>query len=200
MNKYDGKSAVELLKTWARTFDEPFQSASFEFLDNPKLVEWSGAGRPGTHHYGNGGLARHTLEVVELTLRNATSMSGYYQQLSTTNSRIILFLSALFHDSGKLWDYKKDDILETILGGPVDAWTYSQHNKEIHHLIRSTIYWSEVATKHNIPEETKAAVLHCIASHHGRREWGSPVSPQTPEAWILHLSDSMSARVNEKCI
>ena len=38
-------------------------------------------------------------------------------------------------------------------------------------------------------------VLHAILSHHGRREYGSPVSPSTRIAWLLHLCDSISARM-----
>jgi 23S rRNA maturation-related 3'-5' exoribonuclease YhaM len=34
-------------------------------------------------------------------------------------------------------------------------------------------------------------------AHHGRREWGSPVSPATPTAQLLHQSDMTSARMND---
>jgi 23S rRNA maturation-related 3'-5' exoribonuclease YhaM len=43
-----------------------------------------------------------------------------------------------------------------------------------------------------IPE--RDAVIHCMLSHHGRREWGSPVEPVTPEAYILHVADMLSSR------
>ena len=36
-----------------------------------------------------------------------------------------------------------------------------------------------------------------ILSHHGKKEWGSPIEPQSQGAWILHLADMMSARVDE---
>jgi 3'-5' exoribonuclease len=38
-------------------------------------------------------------------------------------------------------------------------------------------------------------VLHAILSHHGMRQWGSPVAPKSRLAWLLHLADSMSARM-----
>ena len=34
-------------------------------------------------------------------------------------------------------------------------------------------------------------------AHHGIRAWGSPVSPNTQLAWLLHLSDNLSARLND---
>jgi 23S rRNA maturation-related 3'-5' exoribonuclease YhaM len=40
-------------------------------------------------------------------------------------------------------------------------------------------------------------ITHNILSHHGMREWGSPVAPATKEAWILHLCDNMSARLDD---
>ena len=35
---------------------------------------------------------------------------------------------------------------------------------------------------------------HIMLSHHGRKEWGSPVLPGTTEAWAVHCADMMSAQ------
>jgi 23S rRNA maturation-related 3'-5' exoribonuclease YhaM len=40
-------------------------------------------------------------------------------------------------------------------------------------------------------------VLHAIIAHHAWREWGSPCTPDTRLAWLLHLCDSLSARLND---
>ena len=40
---------------------------------------------------------------------------------------------------------------------------------------------------------TKAMLLHVILSHHGRKDWGSPVLPQLPEALLIHYCDQLSA-------
>jgi 3'-5' exoribonuclease len=37
-------------------------------------------------------------------------------------------------------------------------------------------------------------VIHCILSHHGRKDWGSPVEPATLEALVLHQADMLSAK------
>jgi len=37
-------------------------------------------------------------------------------------------------------------------------------------------------------------VQHLILSHHGRREYGSPVLPATPEALALHHLDNLDAK------
>lgn len=36
--------------------------------------------------------------------------------------------------------------------------------------------------------------LHCILSHHGKLEWGSSVTPQTAEAYLLHYVDFIDSR------
>jgi 3'-5' exoribonuclease len=38
-------------------------------------------------------------------------------------------------------------------------------------------------------------LLHLVASHHGTKEWGSPVTPKTPEAVLLHAIDNMDAKM-----
>jgi len=37
--------------------------------------------------------------------------------------------------------------------------------------------------------------LHLIGAHHGEPEFGSPVSPKTPEAMALHYIDNLDARL-----
>lgn len=34
---------------------------------------------------------------------------------------------------------------------------------------------------------------HCLAAHHGKMEYGSPVTPHIPEANILNIADNLSA-------
>src|SRR5690606_9342382 len=51
--------------------------------------------------------------------------------------------------------------------------------------------FKDMVTKHNIvlPEEIMMRLEHIILSHHGKLEWGSPVTPQTIEANIVHFAD-----------
>ena len=37
--------------------------------------------------------------------------------------------------------------------------------------------------------------MHLILSHHGQKEWGSPVIPYTLEAQILHYADLIDSRI-----
>ena len=38
-------------------------------------------------------------------------------------------------------------------------------------------------------------LLHLIASHHGKLEWGSPVEPATREAILLHNADMLDVQL-----
>jgi 3'-5' exoribonuclease len=151
-------------------------------FNDPKFQTWSGSGHPHHHHYGDGGLMQHTMEVCSYSESNA--------EIAKTNGHIInedvLMLACVYHDIGKTYDYVKID----------GVWQKSPHCRNIHHISRSALIWSKSFNSIGSTDETlHDKVLHCILSHHGRREYGSPVAPKSREAWILHLSDNLSARM-----
>jgi len=82
--------------------------ASYVLTDR-RFEQWSGASREGCHHYGDGQLIQHTLEVVEISL-----MNNKYFGFEIDPRKI--YLAGLFHDVGKMWDYVKKD----------GKWTYCQ--------------------------------------------------------------------------
>ena len=51
-----------------------------------------------------------------------------------------------------------------------------------------------------IPDDVdpqKAILLyHIILSHHGKRDWGSPVEYRCKEAYLIHQADMISSRTN----
>ena len=46
------------------------------------------------------------------------------------------------------------------------------------------------------PNEDKIKLEHLILSYQGRKEWQSPVEPQTLEAVLLHTINYMDSHVN----
>ena len=46
------------------------------------------------------------------------------------------------------------------------------------------------------PDEDKLSLEHLILSYQGRKEWQSPVEPQTLEAVLLHTINYMDSHVN----
>lgn len=164
-------------------------------LTDSKFKYWSGAGKPIHHHYGDGGLLKHTHEVFTY----CEVISQQHNSTCLGNSRLNhkeLLVSVIWHDYGKLWDYQKD---ENGVWGKHD-----NHARQIHHISRSAMEWNNhyegmISFGDDAPysEVNKDNVTHNILAHHGMREWGSPVAPATREAWVLHLADNLSARLDD---
>ena len=178
------EDAFNYLEEYANT--SGVRSTCSIVLDDPRFKIWSGSSKPFQHHYGDHGLLIHTAEVVKLCLKNNDL---YYTTPSKINERK-LFLAALFHDAGKMWDYIKEDVAN-------NPWTGTLHKRRIHHISRSNMVWCETAIAHGLDNELKDDISHAILAHHSLREWGSPVGPHTKLAWMLHLCDGISARMND---
>ncbi|MDA0284461.1 MAG: nucleotide-binding protein, partial [Planctomycetota bacterium] len=59
------------------------------------------------------------------------------------------------------------------------------------------IVLNKAATIPDINPETVLRLEHIIISHQGLPEWGSPISPSTPEALLVHYADDMDAKFHE---
>jgi 3'-5' exoribonuclease len=47
----------------------------------------------------------------------------------------------------------------------------------------------------DFPDELRLQLEHIILSHHGEKEFGSPVLPATPEAMLVHQIDNLDAKL-----
>lgn len=155
-----------------------------EVLSDPRFSIWGASSGEGAHHNYHGGLAEHTMEVAQLADANARLLF-----VDKDINHQELFLAALFHDVGKMWDYEYNEVSGKWIGTP--------HKRIIHHISRSAVVWEKAAEKHDLSQKMRDGVLHAILAHHGRREWGSPVAPLSKVAWLIHLSDQLSARMND---
>ena len=46
------------------------------------------------------------------------------------------------------------------------------------------------------PVVLRDSLLHIIVSHHGMREYGCPVMPATPEAYVVHYNDNLDSKMS----
>lgn len=190
---------IDELITIGFSIDNQIGSIAKYLVLQENFQVWTGSQEPNKHHYGEGGLLRHTYEVVTLCRKNSEII------FSLNNSEmceVTLFLAALYHDSGKLWDYKplySDDGHASCFGykNKYQVWTGTAHKRNIHHISRSALFFNDVANKFNIHSSLIDKIIHCILSHHGQRSWGSPVAPNSKEAYLLHLCDMISARTDD---
>ncbi len=177
-------------------------------LDTPEFLTWPASLR--YHHAYEGGLLAHTVEVCDLAL----GMSELTCNLNLTKPRAkhdILIAAALWHDFAKVREYEQKELnghdytFERMKGtrmlpvreAPLDSvpvWIGTDNAKCIHHIPGSAIEFTVAARESGVDESVIEQVQHCILAHHGRREWGSPVEPQTLEALILHQADMTSAQ------
>lgn len=180
---------IEKLRELAVKYD--VEKIANVVLNDERLPIWSGSSNPLVHHYGKGGLLTHITEVVELCLLN----NSYLNVAKDSH----LYLAALFHDVGKFWDYEPitgPGTRQHIFGyKDYQKWRATEHKHKIHHISRSVLVWNEATV--DIKDEWKDEITHAILSHHGLKEWGSPVQPHTQLAWLLHLCDGISARCND---
>lgn len=175
-------------------FDESCSSPIVKQLGNIILTTkgfatWSGSCNSNHHHYGTGGLAQHTMEVIEFAQINGIKTEWLHQ---IHFDRTALFLACLYHDVGKMWDYEKSEVHGQ------EIWQPTPHRRLVHHISRSALVWSNNCRDvGGVSSHLHDEVLHAILSHHGQRSWGSPVAPKTRTAWLLHLSDQLSARMDD---
>jgi 3'-5' exoribonuclease len=143
------------------------------------------------HHARRGGLVEHTAQMMRVGL----ALAPLYPQLN----RDLLVAGILFHDSGKLWENQLPEHGFTM--------SYDERGELMGHisiglelvnsLWRKLITENAEAWKNLAPasEDVRLHLLHLIGAHHGEPEFGSPVSPKTPEAMALHYIDNLDARL-----
>lgn len=133
------------------------------------------------HHNYRGGLLEHTLAVVNLCSR----VVEVYPYLN----KDLLITGALLHDIGKVSEY-------AIKGVP----QYTAKGRLIGHIVLGSEILSlkirEIRDSgREFPPELENMLKHMLLSHHGSLEFGSPVVPLFPEAFVLYMLDNLDAKM-----
>ena len=130
------------------------------------------------HHAYRHGLLEHSIIVTE-------AAAGVASRFDSVD-RDLVAAGGLLHDIGKTQAYTSDGM------APLMTDEGRLHGEIVigHDMVRELI--AEVP---DFPAELAKRLLHIIVSHHGMREKGSPVVPQTREAVIVHYCDDMTARI-----
>lgn len=129
------------------------------------------------HHGFVGGLLQHTLSVVRLC--------DYYCKSYERLNRDLLISAALCHDIGKtreLSAFPQND--------------YTDEGQFLGHIVIGTEMVGEKIRKiDGFPAVLANEIKHCILSHHGEYEFGSPKKPAIMEAVALNFADNTDAKL-----
>ena len=129
------------------------------------------------HHGFIGGLLEHTLSV--------TKLCDYYCTAYPMLKRDLLLTAAICHDIGKTKElslFPEND--------------YTDDGQFLGHIVMGTEMIGEKINKiDGFPNFLAMELKHCILSHHGELEYGSPKKPAIMEAVALNFADNTDAKM-----
>lgn len=129
------------------------------------------------HHGFVGGLLQHTLSVAKLC--------DYYCSAYPLLNKDLLISAAICHDIGKTRElslFPQND--------------YTDEGQFLGHIVIGTEMLGEKISRiEGFPVILASELKHCILSHHGEYEFGSPKKPAIMEAVALNFADNTDAKL-----
>ena len=131
------------------------------------------------HHAYRGGFLEHISKMAEVGILIARAYGA---------DEDLVLAGVILHDIGKLQELAYE-------GG---AGSYTRDGNLVGHIALGMMMVREAANGiSGFPLELRSQIEHLVASHHGVREYGSPVEPKTIEAFILASVDELDAKLNQ---
>lgn len=151
------------------------------FKDDEFLEKFRrGIGGVSMHHNYIGGLAEHTLGVMNLT----KLLCDIYD----CRRREIAVLSAKLHDIGKIYEMDYSGPFKYTLEGELEG-----------HIVIGVQMIDRAIIDLGVPFSTDFInrIKGCITQHHGKLEYGSPKKANMEESIILNFADNIDATLNK---
>lgn len=129
------------------------------------------------HHAALGGLLVHTCEVLAMA-RPIACIAGAETDL--------VVAGVLLHDIGKLESYRWDCGFQMTEAGSL-----------LGHVVLGALLLNRKLDRAEpcpCTAQERNLLHHLILSHHGKLEFGAPVTPMTLEAEVIHYADNASAK------
>lgn len=152
----------------------------------------------GVHQAWFGGLIEHTYNMLNLALPIINYYQNEYGIKSFSRDKVLF--GVVMHDFGKIFEYDCSS----------PAFKMRPEGVLLNHIMRGSLlihdtanYWYEkVVPPHpggilvrNEFERERDILVHLIASHHGKHEFGSPQLPSCLEAVLLHYIDMIDSHM-----
>lgn len=174
------KMYQELLDMIKRTENEYLKALleSFFMQDEEfiKKFRFSSAAKS-VHHGFVGGLLEHTLSVARLC--------EFYCKQYPALKRDLLVTAAICHDIGKI---------KEIAAFPLNDYT-DDGNLLGHIVMGVEMVGEKIKDIKGFPHVLEGELKHCILTHHGEYEYGSPKKPAIIEAVALNFADNTDAKI-----
>ncbi|MFX0074733.1 MAG: HD domain-containing protein [Candidatus Hermodarchaeota archaeon] len=146
-----------------------------KFIESPSAVKYH-------HAYLHGNL-EHTVGMLKGF--NNYCLDFYGKDLAKFDKELIN-AGIILQDIGKIYEYGINN------GLPIYVEKYALIG---HIVLGSELVAKKISAIPDFPEDLELKLKHIILSHHGRKEWGSPVEPAIPEAHIVHSLDLLDSRL-----
>ena len=170
----------ELLDMVKRTQNEYLKALLEAFFvkdeDFIKKFRFSSAAKS-VHHGFVGGLLEHTLSVARLC--------EFYCKQYPMLKRDLLVTAAICHDIGKT---------KEISAFPLNDYT-DDGNLLGHIVMGVEMIGGKIKDIPGFPHVLAGELKHCILTHHGEYEFGSPKKPAIIEAVALNFADNTDAKI-----
>lgn len=129
------------------------------------------------HHSFVSGLIEHTLSTTRL----AKAIANNYEDINVD----LVITTSLLHDIAKIVEI-----------APYPDNEYTEEGQLIGHIVLGyDIVKSKIDELGGFSNKEKYELLHCILSHHGTTEFGSPKLPMLMEAYVVSQADNTDAKL-----
>jgi 3'-5' exoribonuclease len=125
-----------------------------------------------------GGLLEH---VWHMAKSGRALLREVYPQIDAD----LVIAGILIHDLGKLQELELSPAISYTKLGYLEG----------HIFLGLKMLDEKLRKLPDFPDELRLQLEHIILSHHGEKEFGSPVLPATPEAMLIHQIDNLDAKL-----
>lgn len=171
---------VELRQTFETEVEDAWvRRVLLAFLDDAALVAKlrTAPAASSFHHAYVGGLLEHIASLTRLTL----NVCAIYPRLD----RSLMIAGVFLHDVGKIDELSWERGLQ-----------YTDRGQLLGHIAIGVLMLDEkIRAIPGFPARLRDLLQHLILSHHGTKEFGSPVLPVTPEALAVHHLDNLDGKL-----
>ncbi|MCR5374061.1 MAG: HD domain-containing protein [Lachnospiraceae bacterium] len=181
MSEYDIEEMFGKVLKLVESVKNPYLNALLKhfFVEDEKMVKAykHQSAAKSIHHGFVGGLLEHSLSVAV----SCNYIAEHYKFLN----RDLLITAALLHDIGKTREFSAFPLND-----------YTDEGNLLGHIVMGSEMVGEAAKDiEGFPEALLNELKHCILSHHGKLEFGSPKKPALVEAVALNFADDMDAKL-----